>query len=139
MPGRFRRTVFEDQDLQFSTDVEKFRGRTSVKFRLTCAGVEAPIMDAYGGGVLAVAAVLLRVVVVMVLGLRRVLLLDESLSMVAKEYVPGTSRLLRKLASELGFAVLVVTHQDLLAEHADAHYRAVGLPGKSCAFRRVTS
>lgn len=118
------RLVFDDQDLAFRTEVDRHRGKTSIEFHLKAGGVEAPIMEAYGGGVLVVAGVLIRVVTIMVLGMERVLILDESLSHLSGQYVPGASRLLRKLGDELGFTILAVTHDDALAEQADRHYVA---------------
>ena len=119
------RLVFEDQSLEFKTSVEKYRGKTAIKFRLLEDGADAPLLDAYGGGVLAVASVLLRVVSITILGLRRVLFLDESLSHLSAQYIPNASRLMRKLCEELGFSIVMVTHQPEFAAHADMHYRAV--------------
>lgn len=116
--------VFDDQQVEFHTEIDRMRGKTSARFRLKVGGVEAPPMDAFGGGVLVVAGVLLRVVTIMVLGLERELLLDESLSHLSQQYVPNASRLLKKLSRELGFRILAVTHDPELAAHADRHYEA---------------
>jgi len=118
------RLIFEDQDLTFKTKVERFRGRTAVKFELYAGGHTAPLMDAYGGGVLVTAGVLLRVVTIMILGLKRVLILDESLAHLSEQYIPNASKLLQKLCEELDFAILMVSHQPAFAEHADRHYVA---------------
>lgn len=128
--------VFHDQRLSFETQVDRARGKTAVNFHLTVDGIKAPIMDSFGGGVLVVAGILLRVVTIMILGLRRELLLDESLSDLHAQYVPAASKLLKKLAKELGFTVLVVTHDPGLAAEADTHYEA--RPGRAgTEFHRV--
>lgn len=118
------RLVFEDQDLEFKTRIEKFRGKTSIKFDLFHAGETAPLADSFGGGVLCVAGVLLRIVTIMTLGLRRVLFLDETLSHLSEVYIGNCSRLLKKLADELDFSIVLVTHADGYADHADRHYVA---------------
>jgi hypothetical protein len=118
------RLVFEDQDLDFKTHVEKFRGKTSIRFELLHNGVTAPMMDAFGGGVLSVAGVLLRIVTIMALGLKRQVFLDETLSHLSEQYIQNASRLLRKLADELDFTIVLVTHADGYADHADKHYIA---------------
>lgn len=118
------RITFDDQNLEFRTKVDRYRGKTSVEFVLFKDGKTAPIMDSYGGGVLVVAGVLLRVVVIMALGLRRVLLLDESMSHLSREYVPNASKLLRKLCEELDFVIIVVSHESEFAECAHRHYEA---------------
>lgn len=116
--------VFEDQKLEFRTQTEKYRGKTAVKFQLLEDGRTAPLMDAYGGGVLVVVGVLLRATTIMILGLRRILFLDETLSHLSEQYVDNASRLLRKLCDELDFDVVLVTHQPEFAAHANYHYQA---------------
>lgn len=116
------RSVFTDCNLAFRSEVGKFKGKTSLKFALIEDGEEAPLMDSYGGGVIAVVGVLLRVMLITMLGLRRVLVLDETLANVSEQYIPEVSRLLKKLSTDLGFEILLVTHQPEFASHADAHY-----------------
>lgn len=118
------RLVFDDQAIEFRTRVDRKRGKAQVLFEVTCDGIEAPPTEAYGGGLVVVIGVLLRVVTILILKQRRLLVLDESLSMLSVQYIPGASRLLNKLASDLGFDVLMITHQDLFADHAARHYEA---------------
>jgi DNA repair exonuclease SbcCD ATPase subunit len=118
------KAVFRDQNLEFHTKVDKSRGKTSVEFLLSDDGRIKPLMDSYGGGPLVVAGVLLRIATIMILNLRRVLVLDESLSHVSPEYVGPTSALLRRLAKELDFSILMITQQPEFAQHADRHYKA---------------
>lgn len=118
--------VFDDQRLVFRTRVEKARGKTSVRFVLLQDGQEAPILDSYGGGVVVVAGVLIRIVTIMALQARRVLLLDETLAHVSRRYVPALSKMLRELCDSLDFTILMVTHTEEFAEHATTHYRTVG-------------
>jgi len=118
------RLVFEDQRLEFRTHVDKYRGKTSVEFELLEDGKRAPIMDSYGGGVLVTAGLLLRTTTIIVLGLRRILLLDETLSHLSDQYVPNASQLMKKLCEELDFTIILVSHQPEFATHADTHYRA---------------
>lgn len=118
------RVTFDDQNLEFKATVDRYRGKTSVDFELLQDGKGSPIMESYGGGVLVVSGVLLRVVVIMALGLRRVLILDETMSHLARSYIPNASRLLRKIAAELDFKILMVSHDPEFAEFADKHYEA---------------
>lgn len=116
--------VFDDQTLEFRTEVDKYRGKTAINFQLLQDGRSTPIMDSYGGGVLVVAGVLLRVVTIVTLKMRRFLLLDESLSHLSIQYVPAASLLLSKLCEELDFTILMVTHEQAFADNADTHYLA---------------
>lgn len=118
------RLVFDDQNLTFKTSVDRYRGKTAICFHLLENGQEAPIMEGYGGGVIAIVGVLLRVITIVTLKLRRVLFLDETLSHLADVYVPNASKLLKKIATELDFTILMVTHNQLFADQATAHFRA---------------
>lgn len=118
------KSVFTDQKLEFRTVVDKFRGKTSIRFELFEDGQTAPLMDSFGGGVLSMIGVLLRVTTIIVLGHRRILFLDESLSHLSEQYVPSASAMLKKICSDLDFTVLMVTHEPLFAQHANRHYEA---------------
>jgi len=130
------RLVFDNQQLEFRTTTEKLRGKTTAKFHLNEDGKSWPLMDSYGGGVLVVAGVLLRVTVIVVLGLRRILLLDESLSHLSPQYVENASKLLKKIGADLGFEILLITHDAELAVHADHHYQATKGPNGT-VFKKV--
>lgn len=123
------RVVFDDMKFEFKTKVEKIRNRTGVKFELYDDGRTYKLTDSFGGGVLAVVGVLLRVVTIILLKQRRVLLLDETLAHVSEKYQANTSNLLKKLCGELGFTILLVSHQEEFATKADTHYRLVGAKG----------
>lgn len=118
------RVVFDDQVLEFKTATTRQRGRTGVKFDLLDGGIPHPLADSFGGGVLAVVGVLLRVTTIMSLDLRRVLFLDESLSHVAPKYVDNTSALLKKICDELDFTISLVSHTPEFASQADNHFEA---------------
>lgn len=120
------RAVFYDQKLEFRTEITKMRGKTSILFELMEDGESAPLMDSYGGGVLCMIGVLLRVVTIIVLGQRRILLLDESLAHLSSQYVPQASSLLNKICDDLDFTILMVTHEPSFADYAAKHYEAQG-------------
>jgi DNA repair exonuclease SbcCD ATPase subunit len=118
------KAVFYDQKLEFKTVVDKYRGKTSMKFELYHNGKSAPLLDSYGGGVLVLCGVLLRVVTIIVLKQKRFLALDESLSHLSVQYHENASALLQKICKELGFSILMITHQEGFVRHANTHYEA---------------
>jgi len=125
------RLVFEDQNLEFTTSTEKYRNKTAIKFQLLENGRSAPLMDAYGGGVLVIVGVLLRTFTTMSLGMRRVLFLDETLAHLSEQYIDNASRLLKKLCDELDFTIIMVTHQPEFAAHANLSYKALARGGET--------
>jgi len=125
------RLVFEDQNLEFTTSTEQYRGKTAIKFQLLENGRSAPMMDAYGGGVLVIVGVLLRTFTTMSLGMRRILFLDETLAHLSEQYIDNASRLLKKLCDELDFTIIMVTHQPEFAAHATLSYKAFARGGET--------
>lgn len=116
------RAVFNDQSLTFKTTIDKYRGRTAVKFQLLENGYSKPLMESYGGGPLAMAALLLRIATIILLDMRRVLFLDETLAHLSEAYHANASKLLKSLCRELDFQIVMITHQPAFAEYADNHY-----------------
>jgi ABC-type glutathione transport system ATPase component len=121
-------TVFEDHRLQFKFVVGQARGTQTVEPVLVYKAIEAPILEAFGGGPAQVVAFLLRLIVCHRLQLYPVILLDESFSMVSLQYVPTLAKLLTELAAQLGYTFVLVTHQTEFVDHATHAYRVVERP-----------
>lgn len=115
-------TIFDDQHIQFKIEVQNKRGVQWMEPKLVKGGVEAPILDAFGGGPASVVAFLPRLMVCRRLGLAPVLLLDESFSMVSSGYVGNVAKLLRELAEKFGFTIILVTHQEEFLQYAHHKY-----------------
>lgn len=116
--------VFEDQQLEFKTYVEKARGKTAVRFELLDKGKAFPLLESYGGGVLVIVGVLLRVVTILVCDMRRVLFLDETLSHLSDQYIGPASRMMKDLCARLDFTIVMISHAEEFATYADFHYNA---------------
>jgi len=129
MVTRGLQAVFDDQSLEFRTVLTKMRGKTNAKFELLEDGQAAPILTSYGGGVLCVIGVFLRVMTVIVLGMRKVLFLDETMAHLSEEYIPNLSSFLRTLCDELEFEIVMVTHQPEFAANATVQYKAISKAG----------
>lgn len=117
--------VFADLPLTFRLQVDTKRGTQWVEPRLVSGPVDAPILDAFGGGPSAVVGFLLRLLVCRRLGLAPVLLLDEPFSFVSAQYVEPLAKLLRELADAVGVTLLLVTHDRTYLQHATHAYEAV--------------
>jgi hypothetical protein len=119
------RSIFEDQKLSVRAELTTEKKQPCLNFYLLdeTHGVEAPIKGNFGGGPIAVADLLLRVLVILKLNLARVLFLDEALSQVSIKYLSNAGDFIRKLCAKLGMTVLLVTHADF-GKSADRVYRA---------------
>ena len=111
----------------------------SVEFvvRTTLAGggiVDTPVMDARGGGLAATIGFLLRVVILLLKNGKdkdNILILDETFAHVSDEYLEGVGEFLRQLVDTTGIQIVMVTHQPVFGEYADAVYRFTAEDGKT--------
>lgn len=88
--------------------------------------VDTPVMDARGGGLAATIGFLLRVVILLLKNGRdkdNILILDETFAHVSDEYLEGVGEFVRELVDKTGIQVVMVTHQPVFGEYADAVYR----------------
>ena len=130
--------VFEDLSLSFHFSVEQSRAQQSLTPLLASHGVvEGPLLESHGGGPAQLVAVLLRILTVHRLGLARLVLLDESLGMVAARYVPACARFLTGLCERLDLDLLLVTHQPEFIGEATRAYEISSGP-QGAVFQQVT-
>jgi DNA repair exonuclease SbcCD ATPase subunit len=90
--------------------------------------IETDVMSARGGGVAAVIGVLLRVVLILLTRqtgqpVSSTIVLDETLAMLSSDRLEAASAFLRTLVDSAGLQVIMVTHQEPLAETADVVHR----------------
>lgn len=125
--------VFDDQILRVQAEVETLRGKISVNLITQHEDggnvIEGSPEDAFGGAVLTVQSILLRIIVVLRRGLRPFLVLDESLPAFDNNYVVNMGRFLTALTERLGVDILMVTHNQALVEAADRAYHIVRKDG----------
>lgn len=120
--------VFDDQDIRARAEVEIQRGKVSVNLvtvqtRPEGGLIEGEGMDAFGGALVTLQSVLLRIIIILRRGLRPLLVLDESLPAIEGGYLLNMGRFLSVLCAKLGMDILVVTHNPLLVDAADRAYR----------------
>jgi DNA repair exonuclease SbcCD ATPase subunit len=110
--------VFEEDSYEFRIIFERKRSKTEARMVFVRDGLEVDPLTAAGGGVVDVAAFALRVAC-LVLGQpqkRRVLILDEPLRHLSRDYRPRVRSFIEGLAKDLGIQVVCITHaQDLQA------------------------
>jgi DNA repair exonuclease SbcCD ATPase subunit len=127
------RAVFEE-DLSFHLIEVSTRQTPQIDFVVrthvhgSAESFDTDVLSARGGGLAAVVGLLLRVVVVLLLRQVRfeesppILCLDETLAMLSRDHLNAAGDFLRTLVDRTGLQVLMVSHQEELAEAADAVY-----------------
>jgi len=135
------RAVFNDQDIRVKAEVDVQRGKVSVNL-VTIQNhpvgglIEGDGMDTFGGAVVTLQSVLLRVIIIMRRGMRPFLVMDESLPAIEGGYLLNMGKFLSVLCEKLGMDILVVTHNPLLVEAADRASR-ISLKDGSARFQLV--
>ena len=129
------RATFDDLNLRLQTVTDRSRGKTATKFEIHQDGQTYSLESSYGGGVLCIVGFLMRVMTIMAFGLRRVVLLDETFAHLSNQYHSNASKLVKRIVKDLGFHVIMVSHETAFAEHADQHYK-IETGSKGVTFRK---
>lgn len=134
--------IFHDQPLSVRADIGESRGKVSVNFLTQRQGrdgtlVEGLVDQSFGGSVLTIQSILMRVTLIYRRKMRPLLLLDETLAAVANRYVDRAGRFLGVLCDH-GLDVLLITHDEALVGVARRAYKVV-LVNDKAEVREVTS
>jgi DNA repair ATPase RecN len=113
--------IFPDINLSFQIEQSVKRGNNVYSFVIMKDKIQGSI-HSFGGGVLAVIAVVLKVLFNIVTKRFPLLVFDETLSFLAVNYIPAMSEFLKTLSQEFDTPILLVTHQKEFAIAADNCY-----------------
>lgn len=130
--------IFKD-DIKIRIDSAFKNNKTVFSLRVSKAGLNEGVSESFGGGVLAVVAVLLKVSAILLTKTERLLVMDEALTFVSKEYQEQLSQFLQQLCTKLDFTIIHITHQPKLALNADKIYQITGNPKQGVSFKEITS
>lgn len=129
--------VFEDDSMEFKVVMGTVNGKPTANWvaesRFGDTVVAAEPESAKGGGVCDVISLALRL---SLLELSRPVpggpvILDESSKHVSASYAPNVAQFLKQYAQQTDRQILLVTHQDALADVADVTYQVTQKDGKS--------
>lgn len=141
--GEIENIVNEGLKVVFSDNIEIkiissiLNNKTTYHIDITQNGVHGT-QESFGGGVLAVISLCLRVVMIIYCKRDRMLFLDESLGFVSEVYQPSLSNFISQLCKRLGFNITLISHQPKMTAYADRIYEAYkGKDGTE--FRLTTS
>jgi hypothetical protein len=135
--------IFHDQNLSVRAEVEESRGKVSVTFftareRKDGSVVEGVADQSFGGSILTMQSVLMRITVIFRRRMRPLLLLDETLAAVANRYVDRAAKFLSTLSKRLDLDILLISHDEaLVGAAANAYY--VTYVKDRARFRKVTA
>jgi hypothetical protein len=120
-------TIFEDKDYSVKILLKESRNSKQADIILvskTDEGIiESPIPDNCGGGVSCIIGLILQIFFIQYFKLNKVLIMDEALSQISKEYISNTMNFLKTLSKERGYRFLLVCHDPRIIKYADYCYK----------------
>jgi hypothetical protein len=135
--------IFHDQNLSVRADVEESRGKVSVTMFTSRERKDGTIVEgvpdqSFGGSILTMQSVLMRITVIFRRNMRPLLMLDETLAAVANRYVDRAAKFLSTLSKRLDLDILLISHDEALVGAAtNAYY--VTYEQDRAKFRKVTA
>lgn len=117
-------SVFKDDPLAFKMQFVSRRNKTECDlFFEKHKKLMEPLFSEAGGAV-DIASFALRAAYLQLRNNRKVLLLDEPMKNVSSDYLPDVAEMMRLIATDLGFQIVMVTHiESLYEECADKIFR----------------
>lgn len=133
--------VFERDDIAFEIEMRTVNNQPAANWQVVSyygsgeniATVSGSPEDARGGGVSDVVSLALRLALLELARPKPMgpVMLDEVGKHVSKEYAPNVAQFLKQYAQRTGRQIILITHQNDLAEIADVGYRVSQVDGIS--------
>lgn len=114
--------IIDDQDLTFKIKKELKYNKVSMCFAVESDGMDGDPLHSFGGGVVSVISLILRLAVMARMQMGNLLLLDESMDALHSSYIPAAVHFMKQLSEQTGINILMVTHNDDFANGAHTAY-----------------
>jgi len=115
-------SVFEDPGIAFKVEFVSRRNQIEADFYLEWIEQEKKIrgniVDSFGGGIVDIISLVLRLVVLELSGTLGPLFLDEPGKMLSEQYIPNFGNFLVELSKTFGRQIILITHDELLSAYA---------------------
>ena len=117
------RSVFEDSSIEFKVDFVSRRNQIEADFYLEWVEAEkrikGNILDTYGGGIVDIISIILRLVVLELANVPGPLFLDEPGKMISEQFISNFGKFLIELSKTFKRQIILITHNSVLAEYAN--------------------
>jgi DNA repair exonuclease SbcCD ATPase subunit len=120
--------IFYDKDMSATADISESRGKVSVSIQAVSktnalGEIRGDPTTSFGGSIATIQGILLRISVLYRRGFRPVLILDETLKFVNKQYIDRAVSFLQRLCETMGLDILLITHDHDIVSAAKTAYR----------------
>lgn len=117
------RSIFENPTIQFNIDFVLKRNQVEAEFTLSREEqgkrIQGDILATYGGGVVDVISVSLRIIIMQLMKIKGPLILDEPGKMISSQFISAFGKFLTEVSNTFGRQMIMITHNSKLAEFAN--------------------
>lgn len=113
--------VFDDP-YKFRIEFVKRRNKIECDLFLENNGERIKPIDSVGGGVLDIIGFALRVPMVLIGGYRKILILDEPMRFLSRNYQPKAAEMFAMISEKIGMQIIMATHIQELIDIADRDF-----------------
>lgn len=117
------RSVFENPTIQFNIDFITKRNQIEAEFTLSReeegTRIQGDILSTYGGGVVDVISISLRIIIMQLMKIKGPLVLDEPGKMISAQFIGAFGKFLTEVSNTFDQQMILITHNDRLADFAD--------------------
>lgn len=107
--------------LKFKIVYEAKRNVVNAEFRVinVQTDTEYDIIHSFGGGLIDVISIALRIIFIYHSSLKKVLILDEIGKFISNDMQSRFGKFLKRISHELGIQIILISHKDQVVEYAD--------------------
>lgn len=117
------RCIFEDPTVQFNIKFVTKRNQVEAEFTLSReedgTQIQGDILSTYGGGVVDVISISLRIIIMQLMKVKGPLVLDEPGKMISAQFIGAFGKFLTEVSNTFDRQMIMITHNDKLTEFAN--------------------
>lgn len=117
------RSIFEDDTIQFNIEFLMKRNQIEAEFTLSHeeeeTKIQGDILSTYGGGVVDVISISLRIIIMQLMQIRGPLILDEPGKNISAQFIGAFGKFLAEVSNTFDRQIIMITHNSKLVEFAN--------------------
>lgn len=117
------RSIFENPTIQFNIDFVTKRNQIEAEFTLSReedgTRIQGDILSTYGGGVVDVISISLRIIIMQLMKVKGPLVLDEPGKMISPQFTGAFGKFLTEVSNTFDRQIIMITHNSKLTEFAN--------------------
>lgn len=117
------RSIFEDDTIQFNIEFITKRNQIEAEFTLSReedkTRIQGDILSTYGGGVVDVISISLRIIIMQLMKVKGPLILDEPGKNISAQFISAFGKFLTEVSNTFDRQIVMITHNSKLVEFAN--------------------